>query len=81
MAKKNKRKQLGEITTEQKAALKSQAKAAADKAAQKGIAAANRALAYLNEGDNMNKVLKVAGCFGLFLFGFLIGKRRGKLKA
>ncbi|MBO4601565.1 MAG: hypothetical protein J5651_00200 [Salinivirgaceae bacterium] len=81
MAKKNKQKQLGEITAAQKNELKAQAKAAAGKVAQKGADAANRALAYLNEGDNMNKVLRVAGCVGLFLFGFLVGKRRGKMKA
>ena len=81
MSRKRNKKQLGNISAEQKNALKAQAKAAADKVAQKGATAASKALAYLNEGDNMNKALKVAGCFGLFLFGFIIGKRRGKQKA
>ena len=81
MSRYKRKKQLGDISPEQKDNLKKQAKAAADKVAQKGATAASKALAYLNDGDNMNKVLKVAGCFGLFLFGFIIGKRRGKKKA
>ena len=72
---------IGEITDAQKNELKQSAKAAADKAKQKAADAAGRALAYLNDGDNMGKVLRVAGYAGLFLFGFLIGKRRGKRKA
>ena len=78
MSKKKNSKKLGEITAEQKEQLKANAKAAADKMAQKGVDTANRALAYLNEGENMNKVLRVVGCTALFLFGFIIGKRRGK---
>ncbi|MBO7477522.1 MAG: hypothetical protein J6U04_06265 [Salinivirgaceae bacterium] len=78
MSKKKNKKQLGDISPEQKEQLKAKAKAAADKVKQKSADAANRALTYLNEGDNMGKVLKAAGCVGLFVFGFILGKRRGK---
>ena len=60
MSKKKNKKQLGDISPEQKEQLKAKAKAAADKVKQKSADAANRALTYL------------------FVFGFILGKRRGK---
>lgn len=78
MSKKKNKKQLGNISAEQKAQLKANAKAVGSKVAQKGANAASRALTYLNDDEHLNKVLKTAGCAGLFLFGFILGKRRGK---